>query len=370
MPEPRGSAFEFWRMGATPVPCTAIGDLARRMEADGWAGLALGEAHGLLPDPYVALALAASATERLRVGTAVAVPLRHPLLAAGAMATVQGIAGGRASFSIGRGDGAMKVLQRKAMPVARFEAYLRQLQGFLRGDDVDMDGAVASMGRLGTIDPSLDVPRPPVNVAATGPRMITLAARWADGVSFAFGADPDRVRGGVELVRDTCRADGRDPGEVTLGCYVQVAVCDGDADRERARESIRGLIMTHSRFSGFEGTALPEVAGDDQRPISQSLHAMEGVLRSSRGGTARTTGGAPGELDFYPRDAVDAAFIDRFGIVGTAQECAERLQQILELGITRVYIGTRAVGVDLEERNTQRIGREVLPLLTPVVARR
>jgi 5,10-methylenetetrahydromethanopterin reductase len=355
---------EFWRMGATPVPVTQMGDIARRMEAGGWDGLAVGEAHGLLPDPYVALALAAAATSTLKVGTAVAVPLRHPLLAADAMATVQGVAGGRASFSIGRGDGAMKVLQREAMPVARFEAYLRRLQGFLRGEDVEIGGAVASMGRLGTIDPSLDVTKPPVNVAATGPRMIALSARLADGVSFAFGADVERLRGAIELVRETCRADGRDPGRVTLGCYVQMAVCDGEADRERAREAIRGLIMTHSRFSGFEGAALPEVAANDQRPISQSLHAMETVLRSSQGGVQRTAGGVPGELDFYPRDAVDAAFIDRFGIVGSPEECAERLEQILDLGVTRIYIGTRAVGVDLEERNTARIGAEVLPRIT------
>jgi hypothetical protein len=95
---------------------------------------------------------------------------------------------------------------------------------------------------------------------------------------------------------------------------------------------------------------------------------MEGVLRTSRGGTQRTAGGAPGELEFYPRDAVDAEFIDRFGIVGGAEHCAARLQEILDLGITRVYIGTRGVGIDLEERNTLRIGREVLPLLSRVPA--
>ena len=107
--------------------------------------------------------------------------------------------------------------------------------------------------------------------------------------------------------------------------------------------------MTHSRFSGFEGTALPEVSGDDHRPIQRSLDAMEGVLRSSAGGTARTAGGAPGELEFYPREAVDEGFIDRFGIVGSAEYCAERLQEILDAGIARVYIGTRGVGIDLEE---------------------
>ena len=82
----------------------------------------------------------------------------------------------------------------------------------------------------------------------------------------------------------------------------------------------------------------------------------------------RTTGGARGELEFYPRDAVDDAFIDRFGIVGSAGYCARRLQEIIDLGISRIYVGTRGVGIDLQERNTERIGREVLPLLNRVAA--
>ena len=147
-------AVEFWRMGATPVPVTGIADFARLFEASGWDGLAIGEAHGLLPDPYVALGIAASATTTLRVGTAVAVPLRHPLLAASAMATVQAISGGRARFCLGRGDGAVKVLQQKPMPVARFDEYLRRLQGYLGREAVDIDGIPSAMTRQDDIDPS------------------------------------------------------------------------------------------------------------------------------------------------------------------------------------------------------------------------
>ena len=39
-------------MGATPVPATEIGRFAREFEESGWDGLAIGEAHGLIPDPY------------------------------------------------------------------------------------------------------------------------------------------------------------------------------------------------------------------------------------------------------------------------------------------------------------------------------
>jgi 5,10-methylenetetrahydromethanopterin reductase len=331
----------FWRMGATPVPATEIGRLARTFEDAGWDGLALGEAHGLLPDPYVLLGVAAGATTTLRLGTSVAVPLRHPLLAADAMATVHALSGGRARFVVGRGDGAMKVLQRGPLPVAEFEDYLRALQGFLRRDEVQMDGAVSSMSRLDDIDPSLALPRPEVSVAATGPRMIAAAARWADGIDFSVGADVNRLRRCIALAREACEASGRDPSTLRLGCYVQMAVTDGDDD---AAEAVRGLIITHARFSGNFS--------------SRAAAVMEAVLTSSRGGVTRT--GRPGELAFYPTDALAPDEVERFGIIGSADACAERLQPIVDLGLANIYIGTRSVGVDLDEANTLRIGREVL----------
>src|SRR3954469_21884630 len=77
-------SVEFWRMGATPVPSAEIERFARDFEDAGWDGVAVGEAHGLLPDPYIVLARAGAATSTLQLGTAVAVPLRAPLLAASA----------------------------------------------------------------------------------------------------------------------------------------------------------------------------------------------------------------------------------------------------------------------------------------------
>lgn len=339
---------EFWRMGATPVPATEIGRLAREFEESGWGGLALGEAHGILPDPYVLLGVAAQATTTLKLGTSVAVPLRHPLLAADAMATVHALSGGRARFVVGRGDGAMKVLQRGPMPVGEFEGYLRGLQGFLRREEVEMGGAVSSMSRLDDIDPSLALPRPEVSVAATGPRMIAAAARWADGIDFSVGADVERLRACIALAHEACEAAGRDPSSLALGCYLQVGVTDGDDTA--AAEAVRGLIVTHARFSGNFS--------------SRAAAVMEKVLTASRGGVTRT--GRPGELDFYPKEALDEEEVIRFGIIGAASECVERLHEIVDLGVRNVYIGTRSVGVDLDEENTLRIGREVLSRLPSV----
>ena len=127
------------------------------------------------------------------------------------MATVQALSGGRARFVIARGDGAMKVLQREPMRVSDFEAYLRQLMAFLRREEVEIDGAVSSMSRLDDIDPSLGVTRPKVSVAATGPRMIAAATRWADGIDFSVGADVARLQDCIETAARSCEAAGRSP---------------------------------------------------------------------------------------------------------------------------------------------------------------
>ncbi len=235
----------FWRMGATPVPATEIGRTARALEEAGWDGLALGEAHGLLPDPYVLLGVAARQTTTLQLGTSVAVPLRHPLLAADAMATVHALAGGRTRFAIGRGDGAMKVLQREPMPVGEFEHYLRALTRYLHREDVEFEGATSSMSRLDDIDPSLALPPPAVAVSATGPRTIAAAARWADAIDFSVGADAERLRDCIRLAREAAERASRDPETLEFGCYLQIALTDGPRD---TTEAIRGLVVTHTRF--------------------------------------------------------------------------------------------------------------------------
>ncbi len=352
---------EFWRMGASPVPVSETGRLAREFETAGWDGLAVGEAHGILPDPYAALAAAAACTSRLRLGTAVAVPLRTPFLAASAMATIHAMSGGRARFCLARGDGAMKVLGREPIPVHAFIDYLEQLQGFLRGEEVEVDGVATSLARMPVIDNSYQLPKVPLDVAATGPRMIASAVRLADGVSFAVGADVGRLRHCVDLARAARIEAGLDANTLELGCYVQMAVVVDDP--ESARNAIRGLVMTHARFSGYTGQAmLPDVAESDHGQIRQAVAAMDTTLRDGHRTIAFAAGKNPNEVNFYP-DVVDDAFLDRFGILGTPEHCAERLSEIIDLGITRLYIGTRGMGVDPLERNAVLIGKHVLPML-------
>ena len=77
--------------------------VARDREAAGWYGLLVVDSQNLSGDPYVALAMAATATTRLRLGTGVTNSVtRHAAVTACSIASVQRLSGGRAVLGIGR----------------------------------------------------------------------------------------------------------------------------------------------------------------------------------------------------------------------------------------------------------------------------
>ena len=84
-----------------------------------------------------------------------------------------------------------------------------------------------------------DLPKVPVDVAATGPKVIAAAARHADRVTFAVGADAERIRWGMEVAR-AARAEAGLSAEIPFGAYVTLIVHD---DPERSDEDGRGVTF-------------------------------------------------------------------------------------------------------------------------------
>src|SRR4051794_39230925 len=114
---------------------------AQRAEHLGWDGITFTDSQNLVGDPFVAVALAAAATERLRYATGVTNAFtRHPAALANVAATVQETSGGRFVLGIGRGDRALFHLGRKPMPVAEFAEAVAALQSYLAGETIDCEG--------------------------------------------------------------------------------------------------------------------------------------------------------------------------------------------------------------------------------------
>jgi 5,10-methylenetetrahydromethanopterin reductase len=106
---------------------------AAAVEEDGWDGLLLTDTQNLSMDVFASMYLAASATSRLEVGTAVTnLITRHPAIMASAFATLHHVSGGRAHLGVGRGDTALELIGIKPPSASRFGALIEELQAYLR----------------------------------------------------------------------------------------------------------------------------------------------------------------------------------------------------------------------------------------------
>lgn len=331
--------MEIWSSGV-PAP-RGILHVARDMEENGWDGLAVVDSQNLAADPFVALAMAATVTDRLKLGTAVSNSVtRQAAVLASAAATVHSVSHGRMVLGIGRGDSALAHLGRAPSRLGPFERYLRHLQAYLSGQEVpfaeltDLPESVAppvaeldlahapAASRIGWIGPSRKRDgKVPVEVAATGPKVIAAAARQGNRVMFALGAVPDRIRWGMEVARTARKEAGLDPDAIDFGAYVPCA-CHTDPDT--ARDLVRGGLTVAARFAIMHGKA----AG----PISEESEKVMRTLRESYDMEKHTHG------DSAQASVLTPAFIDEYAAVGTPDRVLERLQALKALGLSKVVL--------------------------------
>ena len=347
--------LEFWRVGQT-TPRT-IGDDAQLLERSGWDGMMIGDSQCVIGDSYVALAIAAQATNRLKIGVGVTNPVtRHPAVTASAIAGIQELSGGRAVLGIGRGDSSLAHVGLAPASPAVFERYVRNVVAYLRGDGVPFEALdrgshrqSTELGGAGTPQDSRlhwlrpDIPRVPVDVAASGPAIIEVAARHADRVTFGVGADDERLRWAIETARAARERAGLDPATLDAGAYVNVVA---HPDQETASSLAATGVAMFSRFSAMHGKVQGPVSAATRSTLENVSHSYD--LREH------------GKADARHRSSVDAVHITSFGVVGTPAQCADRLVRLGELGITRVMILGSFAPPDEESQRALETSRQVL----------
>jgi probable F420-dependent oxidoreductase len=252
------------------TPATAWLDLARKVEDSGVSVLLLRDHFVAGPfgpqlAPISALSAAAAATTRLHVGTMVlSNDFRHPVLLAHEAATVHAISGGR--FELGLGAGwyqpeyatAGIPFDSPGRRIDRLEETLEILTRLFRGLPVDHHGTAYQLdGYDLSVVPNLGG-GPPLAIGAGGPRMLRLAARYADIVGILPAPirgpddpeDPaDRLPEAFDRRRDILQqAAGDRFGGLELSAFATFVVTDS------RRSSTEDLIVAR----GWSGVA-PEL---------------------------------------------------------------------------------------------------------------
>ena len=185
-------------------------------------------------DGPTTLALMAERTSVIRIGTLVSsLYFRSPVTLAKATMTVDHISGGRVELALGVGDpsageGAAGVRWGAGERVERFREFVELIDLLLRQDVTTYEGRFYRCVEAEMIPAPIQRPRPPITIGAHGPKMLAIAAHYADGWSSWGGYDVDSEERFFQVTHDRsalfddlCTSFDRDAASIrhSLVCF-------------------------------------------------------------------------------------------------------------------------------------------------------
>jgi hypothetical protein len=175
-----------------------------------------------LMDAWTLLSVVVAQTERVKVATNVAnLPLRHPVVLARSVATLDLISGGRVELGVGAG-GFLEAVAANAGPrltTGQSVTALEEAIAIMREVWTTEGGGIRLQGKHYTVSGAKRGPKPAHDVeiwlGAYKPRMLSVTGRLADGwlPSSAY-AGPDQLAAMNKVIDEASVEAGRDPASV------------------------------------------------------------------------------------------------------------------------------------------------------------
>ncbi len=267
-------------------------------------------------DPFIPLAVAAEHTDRIQLGTALAIAFaRTPMTLANVGWDLQTVTGGR--FTLGLGSQIRPhIEQRFSMPWSRPVDRMRELVLGIRaiwdtwqhGTPLDFDGEFYTHTRMvPAFDPGPNPHGPPrILLGGFGPRMTEVAGEVADGLL----VHPVNSRRSLQeltlpaLARGAVRA-GRDPQDLEVVCVTIVVTGRDEEQMARSREAVRAQLA----FYGTTPAYLPVFELHGYGDLHPRLRALARDGRWDRMG-----------------DLIDDELIEAIAVVGEPHQVAAKVR--------------------------------------------
>ncbi len=230
------------------------GDSARAAESLGFAGLWTSETKH---DAFLPLAIAAKETEKLELGTSVAIAFsRSPMEMAQTAWDLQDLSDGRLLLGLGTQVKA-HIKRRFSMPwdqpAARLRDYIEALRAIWRsfqtGERLGHEGEFYRHTLLTPFfDPGpIEHPDIPIQVAGVNVGLARLAGAVCDGFHVHPFHSPEYIRTIVQpAIAEGASQEGRDAGEVELVTSVFVVTGEDEAEVEEQRGEMRAQISFYA----------------------------------------------------------------------------------------------------------------------------
>lgn len=327
----------------TDPPASKVVELAALAEAQGFTYGWTFDSHVLWQEPFVIYAQILAATERMIVGPMVTNPAtRDWTVLASLFATLNDSFDGRTICGMGRGDSALRYINRTPTTLETMVEAMEAIKALVAGETIEYNGKDLRIPWI----PDGGGWDLPMWGAGYGPKALATVGRHCDGYILQL-ADPAVLEWTAGAVRKSAAEAGRNPDDVSI-CVVAPAYVGDDLAHQR--EQVRwfgGMVGNHvadlvERYGG-DGGAVPKVLTDyiaSRRGYDYDHHGRAGNP----------------DTEFVPDDIVD-----RFCVLGTAEDHVRKLSELRDLGVDQfgVYLMH-----DDRENTLRAYGESVIPRLT------
>ncbi|MHA2250276.1 MAG: LLM class flavin-dependent oxidoreductase [Candidatus Kariarchaeaceae archaeon] len=206
-------------------------------------------------EAFTAMMAAAAHTEKLRIGALVFCnSYRHPAVLAKQIASLDHFSNGRVEFGYGAG---WKEIEYHAYGIDYPSAGVR-IKQLAEGIDVlkklwvdeyaDYQGEYYQLNKAISYPKPLQKPYPPIWVGTmeAKPKMLELAAKYADGINIAWSFSPDVYQEKLERIDQFCEKYDRDPKSLMKSYGVWTRIYSNEDEKIEAWKKIceeRGFTM-------------------------------------------------------------------------------------------------------------------------------
>ena len=264
---------------AHPRGLSTSQDHARQLEEAGFGSIWWTESGR---SAYLACTASALVTERIQIGTGIAVAFaRSPMVTAGIAWELAAATGGR--FVLGLGSQVKSHIERRyssefAPPGPRMKEYVESVKAIFRAyrgeEKLAYEGKYYNFSLLpGAWSPGpIDVPDPPVYISAVLPYMSRLVGEIADGIHVHPFHSPEYVREVQRTaIEEGLARSGRSLEDITFSCPIMTSIGDTDEELAKTREHARMMIG----FYGSTRTYAPIFEHHGFDGLSEELHAHQ-----------------------------------------------------------------------------------------------
>jgi len=290
-------------------PLQRMTQLAKLCEELGFSHVWIGDSHLIWREAFVNMTAASLNTSRIKLGTGVSNPLtRHPSVLASGFATLEEFAPGRFIVGIGLGDSALETMGMKPARLSYFEKEIANIRALMTGNEVELETGKIHLKHFSK--------RPvPIFVAASGPKMLELAGRIADGVIILVGIDDNSIRQARERIEAGARAANRSPEEIETVLWVPCSV----SNRFPAKQAVKAHVAR------VVAHPLPFVLDEKELKVLEEIRNTYNYYQHM-------------EQKARQAEAIPDWLVDKFAIAGTSEECLAQVDRLRKSGINQIAI--------------------------------